>query len=100
MTASSTCAVQMLLVALSRRMCCSRVCRARRWAGFPAASIEVPTRAPGRRGGGARGAAGRLACELLAHREEPGVRPAEAQRHPEALGGPDGDVGPLLPGRG
>ena len=30
MTASSTCAVQMLLVALSRRMCCSRVCRLRR----------------------------------------------------------------------
>ena len=30
MTARSTWAVQMLLVALSRRMCCSRVCRARR----------------------------------------------------------------------
>src|SRR5438445_532835 len=29
-TASSTCAVQMLLVAFSRRMCCSRVCRAMR----------------------------------------------------------------------
>jgi hypothetical protein len=31
----------MLLVALSRRMCCSRVCSARRCAGFPSASIEV-----------------------------------------------------------
>ena len=30
MTASNTCAVQMLLVAFSRRMCCSRVCSARR----------------------------------------------------------------------
>ena len=30
MTASKTCAVQMLLVALSRRMCCSRVWRLRR----------------------------------------------------------------------
>jgi hypothetical protein len=29
-TASSTCAVQMLLVAFSRRMCCSRVCNASR----------------------------------------------------------------------
>ena len=31
----SACAVQMLLVALSRRMCCSRVCRAMRRAGLP-----------------------------------------------------------------
>lgn len=29
-TARSTCAVQMLLVAFSRRMCCSRVCSASR----------------------------------------------------------------------
>ena len=29
-TANSTCAVQMLLVARSRRMCCSRVCNASR----------------------------------------------------------------------
>jgi len=29
-TASSTCAVQMFDVAFSRRMCCSRVCSARR----------------------------------------------------------------------
>src|ERR1017187_119173 len=33
MTARRTCAVQMLLVALSRRMCCSRVCKASRYAG-------------------------------------------------------------------
>ena len=34
-TASSTCAVQMFDVAFSRRMCCSRVCSARRYAGSP-----------------------------------------------------------------
>ena len=47
-TASSTWAVQMLEVALSRRMCCSRVCRARRYAGRPSASTETPTSRPGR----------------------------------------------------
>ena len=39
----------MLLVALSRRMCCSRVWSVRRRAGLPAASFETPTRRPGRR---------------------------------------------------
>ncbi len=47
MTARSTCAVQMLLVAFSRRMCCSRVCSERRYAGWPAASWLTPTRRPG-----------------------------------------------------
>ncbi len=47
MTASSTWAVQMLLVAFSRRMCCSRVCSASRYAGCPSASTETPTRRPG-----------------------------------------------------
>ncbi len=46
-TASSTWAVQMLLVARSRRMCCSRVCRARRRAGRPALSRDTPTMRPG-----------------------------------------------------
>jgi hypothetical protein len=46
-TASSTCAVQMLLVAFSRRMCCSRVCKASRYAGAPAASFDTPTSRPG-----------------------------------------------------
>ena len=46
-TASSTCAVQMLLVAFSRRMCCSRVCNANRYAGSPAASRDTPTSRPG-----------------------------------------------------
>ncbi|MNJ50026.1 hypothetical protein D3C77_452860 [compost metagenome] len=47
MLASSTWAVQMLLVAFSRRMCCSRVCMARRRAVLPKRSIETPTRRPG-----------------------------------------------------
>ncbi len=80
--------MQMLLVALSRRMCCSRVCRASRYAGLPSASIETPTR---RRAADARAPA--------RDGEEPGVRPAETQRDPEALGGADGDVGAHLAGR-
>lgn len=35
-----TCAVQMLLVALSLRMCCSLVCKASRNTSFPAASLK------------------------------------------------------------
>ena len=42
-TAGRTCAVQMLLVAFSRRMCCSRVWMARRQAGLPWTSLETPT---------------------------------------------------------
>ena len=47
MLASSTCAVQMFDVAFSRRMCCSRVCRASRSAGRPAVSVLTPTMRPG-----------------------------------------------------
>src|ERR1044071_2204950 len=47
MLAKSACAVQMLLVALSRRMCCSRVCSAMRSAGRPAASRDTPMMRPG-----------------------------------------------------
>ncbi len=39
--------MQMLLVALSLRMCCSRVWRERRSAGFPCASLEMPINRPG-----------------------------------------------------
>ena len=46
-TASRTCAVQMLDVAFSRRMCCSRVCNASRYAGLPCASTVTPTSRPG-----------------------------------------------------
>ena len=44
--------------------------------------------------------AGQLAGELVAHREVARVRTAEPERHPEALGGADGHVGPELAGRG
>ncbi len=46
-TASRTCAVQMLLVAFSRRMCCSRVCSERRRPAWPCASFDTPTSRPG-----------------------------------------------------
>ena len=39
--------MQMLLVAFSRRMCCSRVCSASRNAGRPSASTDTPTSRPG-----------------------------------------------------
>ena len=47
MFARRTCAVQMLEVAFSRRICCSRVCSARRRAGRPMVSVLTPTRRPG-----------------------------------------------------
>ena len=47
MTASKTCAVQILLVAFSRRMCCSRVCNAMRRASCPCRSCETPINLPG-----------------------------------------------------
>ena len=46
-TARRTWAVQMFEVAFSRRMCCSRVCSASPYAGWPAESTETPTRRPG-----------------------------------------------------
>ena len=47
MLARSTCAVQIFDVAFSRRICCSRVCNARRRAGRPASSTLTPTSRPG-----------------------------------------------------
>ena len=44
-----TWAVQMLEVALSRRMCCSRVCIAMRRAGAPVVSTLTPMMRPGMR---------------------------------------------------
>jgi hypothetical protein len=49
MFASRACAVQMLLVALSRLMCCSRVCMAMRSAGLPSESMLTPMMRPGSR---------------------------------------------------
>ncbi len=48
MTASRLCAVQMFDVALSRRMCCSRVWSAMRNAGAPRRSFETPMIRPGK----------------------------------------------------
>ena len=47
MFASNACAVQMLDVAFSRRMCCSRVCIAIRRACLPWLSMETPITRPG-----------------------------------------------------
>ena len=47
MFANRTWAVQMLEVAFSRRMCCSRVCSASRRAGRPSVSTLTPTMRPG-----------------------------------------------------
>ena len=47
MFASSACAVQMFDVAFSRRMCCSRVCSAIRYAVLPCASTDTPMIRPG-----------------------------------------------------
>jgi len=47
MIASRAWAVQMLLVAFSRRMCCSRVWSAMRRARLPLASSETPMIRPG-----------------------------------------------------
>ena len=81
--------MQMFAVAFSRRMCCSRVCRASRSAGLPSASRDMPDQP-----------AGQLAGQLLPHRQVAGVRAAEAQRHPEALRGADRGVRAELAGRG
>ena len=84
-TASSTCAVHTLLVAFSRRMCCSRVCSAMRSAGCPLASRLTPMMRPGQR-----------ALELVARGEERRVRSAVAERHAESLRVADADVGAPL----
>jgi hypothetical protein len=80
-TASSTCAVQMLDVAFSRRMCCSRVCSA---SGTQAArGVDADADEPSRQ----------RALERVARRHERGVRAAEAHRDAEALRRADDDVG-------
>ena len=66
MLASSTCAVQMLDVAFSRRMCCSRVCRARRIAGRPSVSVLTPDQSAGQ--GAGDGLAGSDERRRAAHR--------------------------------
>ncbi len=88
MFASSACAVQMLLVAFSRRMCCSRVPSASRKRGLAARIF-----------GHADDAAGHLAFECVARGEERRVRSAVAERHAETLRAADGDVRAEFAGR-
>ena len=79
----------MLLVALSRRMCCSRVCSAepvRRRAVRVLRHADQP--------------AGQLAGMLGVHREIAGVWSAESHWHTESLGGAERDVGADFAGRG
>jgi len=86
LTASKTCAVQMLEVAFSRRICCSRVCSASRYAGSPRASTDK------RRGGRER------ALQRIAHRHIGGVsRQKPIARQSAARS--DRDVGAEFAGR-
>ena len=115
--------MQMFEVALSRRMCCSRVCIAMRYAcGGGGGGGGRVSRGSVERGEGLseavepRGVQNthRLALRVDAHaddpprhlarhlrvrREEAGVRAAVPQRHPEALRRADGDVRAKLGGR-
>ena len=87
-TASSTWAVQMLEVAFSRRMCCSRVCSASRKRRRAVDVLGDPDQPPGQR-----------PLQSGPDRDEPGVRAAVEQRHAEPLAGADSDVGAPLPRR-
>ena len=77
--------MQMLDVALSRRMCCSRVWSASRSAGRPSASSGQTDQA-----------ARHLAPVLVTTGEEAGVRSPVAHGNAEALGRAHGDVGAHL----
>src|SRR6266568_4765246 len=80
MLASNACAVQMLLVAFSRRMCCSRVPSARRSAGLPRESLDTPTMRPG---------IWRLNSSRVAKNA---ARSTVTKRHAETLRAADGNV--------
>ena len=84
-TASSTCAVQMLLVAFSRRMCCSPCLQREPERGAPRVVTDTPTSRPGS-----------VRVFAVRGREERGVRAAEAERHAEPLRRADHDVGAEL----
>ena len=78
----------MLLVALSRRMCCSRVCSVSRIRGR---TVGVD--------GDADEAARQLAGMLCVHDQIPGVRSAESHWNTEALSVAERHVGADLTGR-
>jgi len=74
------------------------VARSRADVLLPGLEREAQCRAPGRVDRHANDAARQVALVVAAGRHERGVRPAVAQRDPEALRGADNHVGPLLPG--
>ena len=82
MIASKACAVQIFDVAFSRRICCSRVCNARRKAGLPCRSIDWPTSRPGMR-----------SFVSVLGRHETRVRSAKAKRNAKSLRIADRDIG-------
>ena len=89
MTANSTCAVQMLLVALSLRMCCSRVCSDKP-VGGRAVGVDRHSDQSARQ----------LPRMLGVHCQVAGVRTTEPHWHAEALGAAERYVGVDLAGRG
>ena len=84
-TASSTCAVQMLLVAFSRRMCCSRRLQREPQRDVPGIVSRHTDEATRQR-----------ARVRRLRRDEPGVRAAEAERDAEPLCRSDDDVRALF----
>ena len=84
MIANKAWAVQMLLVAFSRRICCSRVWSVKRNAGRPRASLETPISRPG------------MTFERVPGGKVSGMRPAIAQAAHQTLGVADGDIGTPL----
>ena len=89
-----------------RRPAAPARCRCSRWpsrGGCAARGSAAPAAAPGcrrRRGTCPTSRPGSCRASLSRTDEVAGVRAAEAQRHPEALGGADGDVRAQLAGRG
>ena len=79
--------MQMLEVALSLRMCCSRVPSASRSAGSPAASLETPTSRPG---------IWRLKASLVARK--PACGPPKPSGTPKRWAEPTATSAPNSPG--
>src|SRR3954465_633916 len=101
--AFSAWAVQMLWVAFSRRMCCSRACSVSTNPRLPSASRVSPAVRAGifrvERPGGPVDPAGQLAGGALGRREEPKRRAPEVEPVAERLALSHGDVDAVLAGR-
>ena len=86
-SAFSACAVQMLWVAFSRRMCCSRVCRARTKPRRPSTSSVSPAIRPGMR----------RICSSVAQKK-PNEGPPKSSRLPSGWPSPRAMSAPHSPG--